>query len=80
MQDLDLHAGYWLERDADILVLHRSDDSIVAAFSAQGADPSEIERVAEEDHHAATRGELISPLLAKLQSHERIAVHSGLVS
>ncbi len=56
MRDLDLPAGYWLERDADILVLHRPDDSIVAAFSAQGADPTEIERAAEEDHQA-TRGE-----------------------
>lgn len=26
---------YYLERDADLLVLHRSDDSFVAAFSAR---------------------------------------------
>ncbi len=48
-EPLDLPAGYWLERDADTLVLHRPDDSIVAVFSARGADPSEIERVAKED-------------------------------
>jgi hypothetical protein len=49
MQNLDLPVGYWLEINADTLVLHRPDDSIVAAFSARGADPSEIERAARED-------------------------------
>jgi hypothetical protein len=49
VRDLTLPAGYWLERDADLLVLHRPDNSIVAAFSARGVDPSEIERVARED-------------------------------
>ena len=44
-----LPAGYWVERDADILVLRRPDGSIVAAFSARGADPNEIERAARED-------------------------------
>jgi hypothetical protein len=44
-----LPAGYWLERDADILVLHRPDGSIVATFSARGADPSEIEQAARDD-------------------------------
>lgn len=44
-----LPAGYWVERDADILVLHRPDDSVVAAFSARGAEPAEIERAARED-------------------------------
>ena len=44
-----LPAGYWVERDADIMVLHRADGSMVAAFSASGAKPAEIERAAEED-------------------------------
>ena len=46
---LSLPAGYWLEDDADILLLHRPDGSVVAAFSATGADPNEIEREARED-------------------------------
>jgi hypothetical protein len=33
--------GYHLERDADLLILIRSDGSFVAAFSAVGADPFE---------------------------------------
>ena len=48
-EPLHLPAGYWLERDADILILHRPDGSFVAAFSARGAEPSEIERAAAED-------------------------------
>ena len=48
-ESLSLPAGYWLQQDADLLVLHRPDDSVVAAFSARGADPNEIERVARED-------------------------------
>ena len=44
-----LLADYWIECDADVLVLHRPDDSIVAAFSAGSVDPTEIERVANED-------------------------------
>ncbi len=47
--ELRLRAGYWLERDADILILHRLDGSVVAAFSARGADVGEIERAARED-------------------------------
>jgi hypothetical protein len=35
--------GYYLERDADLLVLRRSDDSLVAAFSAEGVDLFEVE-------------------------------------
>lgn len=48
-KELRLPIGDWLERDADILVLHRPDDSIVAAFSVRGADTGEIERAARED-------------------------------
>jgi len=35
--------GYYLERDADLLILRRSDNSLVAAFSAQGVDLFEVE-------------------------------------
>jgi hypothetical protein len=48
-ESLSLPDGYWLEDDADILLLHRSNGSVVAAFSAMGADPNEIEREARED-------------------------------
>ena len=41
--------GYRLERDADLLILRRSDSSFVAAFSAVGADPFEVELIAWED-------------------------------
>jgi hypothetical protein len=49
MENLDLPDGYWLEINADTLVLHRPDNSIVATFSARGVEPSEIERAARED-------------------------------
>jgi hypothetical protein len=48
-EGIHLPAGYWLETDADTLILRRPDDSIVAVFSARGAEPSEIERAAVED-------------------------------
>jgi hypothetical protein len=35
--------GYYLERDADLLILRRSDDSLVEAFSAESVDPFEVE-------------------------------------
>jgi hypothetical protein len=41
--------GYRIERDADLLILRRSDSSFVAAFSAVGADPFEVEVMAWED-------------------------------
>jgi hypothetical protein len=34
---------YYLEREADLLILRRSDDSIVAEFSAEGVDLFEVE-------------------------------------
>ncbi len=40
---LKLPFGYYVERDPDLLILHRSDGSFVAAFSAWGVDPFEIE-------------------------------------
>jgi len=48
-ESLDGHSGFWLpfgyylERDADLLILRRSDGSFVAAFSAVGADSFEVE-------------------------------------
>lgn len=47
--ELCLPDGYWLEHDADLLVLRRRDRSVAAAFSTKGADPTEIEREARED-------------------------------
>jgi hypothetical protein len=41
--------GYYLDRDADLLMLRRSDESFVAAFSALGADLFEVELVAWQD-------------------------------
>ena len=35
--------GYYLEREADLLILRRSDDSLVAEFSAEGVDLFEVE-------------------------------------
>lgn len=35
--------GYYLEPDADLLILRRSDESLVAAFSAEGVDLFEVE-------------------------------------
>jgi hypothetical protein len=41
--------GYYLEHDADLLVLRRSNGSFVAAFSAVGAEPFEVELTVWED-------------------------------
>jgi len=41
--------GYYLQRDADLLILRRSDDSFVAAFSARGVDLFEVELTVWED-------------------------------
>ena len=35
--------GYYLERAADLLILRRSDDSLVVAFNAEGVDLFEVE-------------------------------------
>jgi hypothetical protein len=35
--------GYYVERDADLLILRRSDNSLVAAFSAEAVDLFEVE-------------------------------------
>lgn len=41
--------GYYVERDPDLLVLRCSDGSFVAAFSARGVDPFEIELTVWEE-------------------------------
>ena len=35
--------GYYLDRDSDLLILRRSDNSLVAEFSAEGVDLFEVE-------------------------------------
>ncbi len=47
---LHLAPGYELEHGADVLLLRRDDGSVVAAFSARGATPSEVVRTAEADY------------------------------
>ncbi len=44
-----LPEGYWVMEDPDLLTLRRDDGSVVAPFSAHGADPEEVRRTAEED-------------------------------
>ena len=44
----DLPTGYYLRSDSDILILRRSDGSIVSRFS--GADPYEVRKAAEQDY------------------------------
>ena len=41
--------GYYLERDADVLVVRRPDGSPVAAFGDGGADPFEVEAAVRAD-------------------------------
>ena len=48
---LKLPPGYRIERDADLLTLHRADGSLVGAFVASAA-PSEVARTAEDDCRA----------------------------
>ncbi len=44
---LELPAGYYLERDPDVLILRRLDGSMVGAFSARGAAPDAVLGVIE---------------------------------
>ena len=48
-QGSKLPFGYRVERDADLLILRRPDCSFVAAFSAMGVDPFEVEAAVWED-------------------------------
>jgi hypothetical protein len=47
---LALPPGYRLEYGADVLLLRRTDGSVAATFSAEGAAPAEVVRTAEGDH------------------------------
>ena len=40
---------YYVEREPDLLILRRSGDAFVAAFSARGVDLFEVELAAWED-------------------------------
>ncbi len=44
-----LPLGYFVERDPDLLLLRRPDGTLVAAFSARGVDPLEVELTVWED-------------------------------
>ena len=46
---LELPFGYHLERDADLLVLRRSDGSFVAAFNIRSVNLLEVELAVWED-------------------------------
>lgn len=56
-----LPPGYYLERDPDLLTLHRPDGSFVAAFSVSGAIWEAVERVAWEDHRVEPTPEFMDP-------------------
>ena len=45
---LELPAGYYVERDPDVLVLRRLDGSVIGAFSARGAAPEAVLGAIEE--------------------------------
>jgi hypothetical protein len=48
---LYLPPGYHIQSDADLLMVYRTDGSMIAAF-VTGAAPSEVSRAAEEDYRA----------------------------
>ncbi len=48
--ELPLPPGYTIEHGADVLLLRREGDSVVAAFSARGATAKEVKRSAWDDH------------------------------
>jgi hypothetical protein len=45
----ELPFGYYLERDAELLVLRRSDGSFVAAFNVRGLNLFDVELAVWED-------------------------------
>ena len=53
---LRLPPGYHAHLDPDVLVLGRTDGSVVARFSGQGLVAEEVERAAWEDYGAAGAG------------------------
>jgi DNA-binding SARP family transcriptional activator len=51
---LELPAGYYLERDPDVLILRRLDGSMVGAFSARGARPEAVRKAVEESDNVGS--------------------------
>jgi hypothetical protein len=49
-EDPKLPPGYYLERDADLLMLRGPDGTVVAVFSARGVAGEAIKDAAWEDH------------------------------
>jgi hypothetical protein len=52
---LFLPPGYHIQIDAEMLVLHRADGSMVGGFVAGRTAPSEVVTIAEEDYRASNR-------------------------
>ena len=52
---LCLPPGYYTQCDAEMLLLHRADGSMVAGFVAGRTAPSEVVMVAEEDYRVSAR-------------------------
>jgi len=52
---LELPAGYYLERDPDVMILRRIDGSMIGAFSARGAAPEAVLGAIEEASQGETR-------------------------
>jgi len=46
---IGLPPGYWLEHDADLMVLRRPDGGPTAVFNVRGVDPVEVAAAAWED-------------------------------
>jgi hypothetical protein len=69
-----LPPGYVLDiSDPDVLILRRSDGSSVAAFSADGADPSKVRWAAEEDRrNLSARDESLPKVLRKSRITARL--------
>jgi hypothetical protein len=63
---LRLPSGYHAHLDPDVLVLTRTDGSVVARFSGQWLVAEEVERVAWEDYVSAGGGRPQAVLLASV--------------
>jgi LuxR family maltose regulon positive regulatory protein len=78
---LELPAGYYLERDPDVLILRGLDGSILGAFSARGAAPEVVQRVIMESTREWTPPERLA-LRARFFGHFELlcdgeAIHLG---
>ena len=62
---LRLPPGYHAHLDPDVLILRRTDSSVVARFSGQGFVAEEVERVAQEDYVSAGGGSFQSRALSE---------------